>query len=464
MDGANALYTSSGYRPHAPADATCWICLEPEGEKRTRSRRRMLQRGCSCRGSSGWSHFPCLLRVLDRQEAQGNDWALCPMCKQHFTGDLELALARTRFERLARRPANCPERLAAQFFLAESMRFSNGAVNEARDIYEEILGIYRTELGPEHPNTLCVLDSLGELYLVQGKHARALPLLEEALELGRRVLGPEDNRTLCSVSALGRLHQNRGAYDLAIELLQFDLAASRRTMGNEHLDTLVSLANLGLCHLLREEYDKALAFMTEDLKTSKRVLGLEHPHTRVCMCNIGGLHTQMGNFDEAQGVLDELLAASEPSGGVDRVPGGATEPQELALYSALGLLNIAKGEYAAALPLLQKCLVGRVKALGNDHPTSHITAGHLGTCLSLMGEQAEGQQLVKRAVAGLHVEGMLESHFWLRKFKKTLGHEILEHEIPGTGAAAESVRGSATRTSARQRKRKLDAVDDVQKS
>ena len=76
----------------APADATCWVCLEPAGERRTRSRRCELQRGCSCRGSAGWAHFPCLLRVTDQQEALGKDGASCPMCKQQYTGELELAL------------------------------------------------------------------------------------------------------------------------------------------------------------------------------------------------------------------------------------------------------------------------------------------------------------------------------------------------------------------------------------
>ena len=381
------------------------------------------------------------------------------MCRQDFTGELELALARARFQRVASRPTDCPEKLAAQFSLAEGIRSNIGAVNEARDMYQEVLSINRRVLGREHPNTLCVLGRLGDLYMAQGNHAQALPLLEEALELNRRVLGPEHRHTLISTSALGCLHQHRGDYDQALPLLQFDLAASRRLLGDEDIDTLVSLANLGLCHLFREEHEQALELMTEDLAAARRVLGPEHPHTRVCMCNLGGLYTNMGRFDEAQQVLDELRAASERSHG--RV---LSRPQQLALHSALGLLYMAQGDCERALPLLQTCLLGREKALGVAHPTSHITAGSLGHCLSLMGEHDEATELLERAAAGLQAAGVLESHFWLCRFKKELEQKVPRAALPAVAAASTAAREVVpARASARQRKRKLDTRDHDQK-
>jgi tetratricopeptide (TPR) repeat protein len=445
----------------APADATCWVCLEPAGERRTRSRRCELQRGCSCRGSAGWAHFPCLLRVTDQQEALGKDGASCPMCKQQYTGELELALGRAKFERLKDRPADCPERTAAQFYLAETIRFNVGAVDAAKVIYEEILAVYRRTLGADHPNTLCVLDSLGELFLVQGQHVKALPLLEEALERGRVVLGPEDRHTLCSLSSLGRLHQNRGDYDRALPLLEFDLAASRRTLGNAHHDTLVSLANLGLCHMLRGEHDTALALMVEDMEVSRRLLGLRHPHTLVSMCNLGGLHTHMGNYEAAEAMLDEVAecnsSSENPGGGSDRGEDGGDDgapprPRELAVSSALALLYTAKGEHERALPLLEKCYAGRQRALGVEHPTTFTTAGHLGTLLIHMNDADGARALLEQATAGLRKVGLMESHFWLAKFSKTLATELptVEEEEEEEHKAA----SSASQRAARKRKRR----------
>ena len=450
---------SAGCSASAPTDTTCWICLEPEGERRTRSRHALLQRGCSCRGGSGWCHFPCLLRTLDQQEALGHDGSRCPLCRQDFTGELELALARARFQRVASRPSDCPEKLAAQFSLAEGIRSNIGAVNEARDIYQAVLNMNRRALGREHPNTLCVLGRLGDLYMAQGKYAQALPLLEEALELNRRVLGPEHRNTLISTSALGCLHQHRGDYDKALPLLQFDLAASRRLLGNQHIDTLVSLANLGLCHLFREEHEQALELMTEDLEAARRILGPEHPHTRVCMCNLGGLYTNMGRFDKAHQVLDELRASERSDGRV------LSRSQELALRSALGLLYMAKGDCERALPLLQTCLVGREKILGVAHPTSHTTAGSLGLCLSLMGEHDEALELLERAAAGLQAAGVLDSHFWLCRFQKGLEKKVPGKALPAVAVASTVARVMMPeRASARQRKRKLHTRDSAQKS
>ena len=129
MSAAAAPRSSSGGAP--PADAVCWVCLDPAG-RRTRSRAAELQRGCSCRGDSGWLHFPCLLKMSDQQEELGNDGARCPTCKQQFTGRLELELGRAKFARVAGRPADDLDRLQAAFYLAETLRFNVGNLSEAR--------------------------------------------------------------------------------------------------------------------------------------------------------------------------------------------------------------------------------------------------------------------------------------------------------------------------------------------
>ena len=77
----------------APADATCYICLDHDSK---------LMRGCACRGdSAGFVHLECLIEFAERNE---EDWsrqsfAFCIICKQGFTGALRLQLLRRWWRR-----------------------------------------------------------------------------------------------------------------------------------------------------------------------------------------------------------------------------------------------------------------------------------------------------------------------------------------------------------------------------
>jgi len=64
--------------------------------------------------------------------------------------------------------------------------------------------------------------------------------------------------------------------------------------------------------------------------------------------------------------------------------------------------------------------------LGAGHPTTHVTAGHLGMALLSLGTEEgsdieRGAELLEVACEGLLACGVLESHFWLRRFRQALG-------------------------------------------
>ena len=83
-------------------DAVCYICLEG-----CDGREQLLLRDCSCRGSSGWAHFDCLVKYAQKTETlieekryspdQLTDiWVRCCNCKQDLQNDLCVAMA-TRY-------------------------------------------------------------------------------------------------------------------------------------------------------------------------------------------------------------------------------------------------------------------------------------------------------------------------------------------------------------------------------
>lgn len=74
------------------------------------------------------------------------------------------------------------DRLA--FFYSTQLKYV-----EAEPLYQRLLDLRGTVLGPIHPNVAVTLNSLAKLYQAQGKYAKAEPLYQRALAIDEKVLG-----------------------------------------------------------------------------------------------------------------------------------------------------------------------------------------------------------------------------------------------------------------------------------
>ena len=76
----------------------CWICHEDGPDESGQP----LRRDCSCRGGSGWAHFPCIVDYAKQKTEQWNrrdgvvkfpePWKVCPNCTQLYQNDLDVDL------------------------------------------------------------------------------------------------------------------------------------------------------------------------------------------------------------------------------------------------------------------------------------------------------------------------------------------------------------------------------------
>ena len=86
----------------ADEEDMCWLCLDAAHESG-----ESLRRDCSCRGGSGWAHFPCIVEYAKQKTEEWDDkdipddfgkfteqWSNCPNCKQPSQNDLSVELAR----------------------------------------------------------------------------------------------------------------------------------------------------------------------------------------------------------------------------------------------------------------------------------------------------------------------------------------------------------------------------------
>ncbi|MFD2902280.1 tetratricopeptide repeat protein, partial [Klebsiella pneumoniae] len=70
-------------------------------------------------------------------------------------------------------------------------------------------------MGPEHPDTLTSVSSLGSVLQRQGKFEEAEAMHRRALEMREKVLGSEHPDTLASVGNLGLALQPQGKFEKA---------------------------------------------------------------------------------------------------------------------------------------------------------------------------------------------------------------------------------------------------------
>ncbi len=95
--------------------------------------------------------------------------------------------------------------------------------------YEETLRSRKSHArGPDHPDTLSSMNSLGIAYDKAGKSDRSLPLLEEALKLHKARLGPDHPDTLNTMNSLAMAYTFAGKLDLAIPLHEETLKLKKR--------------------------------------------------------------------------------------------------------------------------------------------------------------------------------------------------------------------------------------------
>lgn len=141
-----------------------------------------IQSGCACRGVA--EHH-----VLGEWNEA---WHTCLMCKQRYTGAMELGLALAAVQRFNGKPAADQHRLCAEGSLA-GLYVDHGRYTEAEPLLRENLATRRCTFGNDHPGTLTVSQNLGNVFNRQRKNGAAEAVFRDVLERWQRFLGPTLN-------------------------------------------------------------------------------------------------------------------------------------------------------------------------------------------------------------------------------------------------------------------------------
>jgi len=82
----------------------------------------------------------------------------------------------------------------------------------------------KQNLGSDHPDIADILTILAELYIAQGAHDKAEPLLKRSLAIKEKALGPDHPDLADRLDNLAKFYKTQGAYDKAEPLYERLLA------------------------------------------------------------------------------------------------------------------------------------------------------------------------------------------------------------------------------------------------
>ena len=248
--------------------------------------------------------------------------------------------------------------------------------------------------GPDHPDTLSSVNTLGILLSDKGDYTGEEQMFRRALAGREKTFGPNHPHTLSSLNNLGGPLYKKGDYAGAEEMYRRALTGKEKALGPDHPDTLNSVNNLGVLLRAKGDYAGAEEMYRRALMGMEKALGPDHPDTLKSVNNLGNLLSDKGDYTGAEEMHRRALAGMEKALGPDH-------PDTLKSVNNLGNLLSDKGDYAGAEEMHRRALAGMEKVLGPHHPDTLSSSNDLGNLLSKKGDYGGAEQLYRRTLAGM---------------------------------------------------------------
>ncbi|GFF61695.1 hypothetical protein IFM51744_10766 [Aspergillus udagawae] len=190
-------------------------------------------------------------------------------------------------------------------------------------------------------------DSLGNLYLNQGKLKEAEEMHQRALAGKEKAVGPDHTSTLDTVNNLGNLYSDQGKLKEAEEMYQRALAGYEKALGPGHTSTLDTVNNLGSLYRNQVRLEKAEKTYQGALAGYEKALGPDHTSTLRTVNNLGSFYSNQGKLEKAEEMYQRALAGYEKALGPDHMSTLNTVNNLVSLYYSRNRLD----QYAVRLSL-----------------------------------------------------------------------------------------------------------------
>lgn len=150
------------------------------------------------------------------------------------------------------------------------------------------------------------LETMGRILLELGQWDSSSSALREALEISGRELGPRHPRTLAVRNSLGALARARGQFKEAEEVFEGVLPAFESVYGRNHPETATAMQNLADARSFRKQGPEIEALFAGALEICERALPYAHPQTLHTAANYLGYLRRAGKRQSADRIEGKL--------------------------------------------------------------------------------------------------------------------------------------------------------------
>jgi eukaryotic-like serine/threonine-protein kinase len=341
-----------------------------------------------------------------------------------------------------------PETLLAEYRMAVLHRHLGHNSDIAVPLLERNLEKHKAIMGPQHTQTLEVMNGLSTAYRFGGQKQKALQLGEETLDLRKRFLGPDHPDTLVSMNNVAAIYLEQMLLDKALPLFKETIEGMKKKFPAAHPERLNATRNLARAYYAAEQIDKAIPLKELVMPQFKGAYGLDYAMTQSAIDDLIMSYVEMGWCDKAEGLLKTIQSggANRPTIEISRQPvasrlvdplGGtnaiqrqnrrennhrdliervrpaadkyqqemaakkADHPDTLAARQALAVVLRTKYRTSAAAYHLKAVLDARQGLPSAEHADNQVCRVELGTIRVQQKKYAEAEPLLLEAYAGL---------------------------------------------------------------
>ena len=264
--------------------------------------------------------------------------------------------------------------------------YEAGNYLKSKNIYQELYGLYKREIGEKHPYTLEVLENLARSYVRLGVYNKALELHEELYVTRKEVLGEKHPDTLSALNGLACSYFYSGDYNKVLELQNKLYNARKEILGESHPDTLNALSNLSVFYSYLGYYDKAFELQDTVYTAQKEILGENHPDTLTTLYNLAKSYSDLGDYDKALETKSIVYSARKEILGENH-------PDTLNALNNLVNSYSDLGDYNKAVELQNIVYNAQKEILGENHPDTLNTLDNLSNSYSDLGDYDKALEL-----------------------------------------------------------------------
>lgn len=312
------------------------------------------------------------------------------------------------------------------------VREKQGQFSDAEELMQRVHQVRSASLGECHRKTLQSLMSLATYSRRQARYQEAEKLGRQALNDYEKTLGCDHVLTLASAYALAGTLRESGHYKEVITMSKRVVDGRKHIFGDYHPHTLLAVNNLALGYRLNGDLSTAEHLYRDVCATNQKLGRMNHPDGIQAFQNLAVVLGDLGNVEEAERIGRDTLSRRRVVLGEKHLStmntaetlainlehqGKYREAENLATEAymvrqqrlgsshtytldtlfVLGSIKEHTGRISDAICDFQRVRDGRLKVLGEDHPTTKATMLRL----QRLREKSEPQVVVSTVASGL---------------------------------------------------------------